>query len=143
MDAITLVIAVLGLVLSVASLVWQTVVWRLAGPIVSVELTDGTLLPLDIRFVCITARNSGRGAVQLDGWGLHRKGSTDRLVIPIPTIPNPPMPHTLEPGHAIDFRFELGALREHFGPVRVSVTGWVSLGTGGEAVSKARVVDLT
>jgi hypothetical protein len=117
MDTTTLVIAVVGLVLSVASLVWQAASFRLSGPRVKVHLREGFRGPLGVmvappsvytdvgraalvrqgyteHVLVIEAVNKGRLAATVNNWSL-RFGN--RAVYENPTDPgNPALPHRLE-----------------------------------------------
>jgi hypothetical protein len=136
-QVITLVIAVLGLLLAVAGLVWQAATWRLAGPVVKVELGEGTVLPTGLKYVSVTARNVGRSDVSITGWGLQQRGDSDVMMIPMPTIPTPTPPVTLAAGHSLDFYFERPALEAHFPMLgSIEVRGFIGLATGKRLYSK-------
>lgn len=138
---IALVIALVGLVLSVISLTWQVLQWRLAGSRVKVEtrlaVGVGGQPPLD-KLIAITARNVGRTAISLTGWGLldvrrdaHVPGHT--MGVPM----NPAMPVRLEPGTAQDFYMPLETTVTQLTEMGVlpaaRLHGFVSLATGKRA----------
>jgi hypothetical protein len=139
-------IAVLGLVLAVASLVWQIITWRLTGSVVKIDLayafTVGGTMESTACF-SITARNLGRLAVAIDSWGLKLPPEGATMVTPNPRPwQGPPVPVTLEAGHSVTWymvRDEIiGELRAHFAP-GVQVRGMVRTGTGEMIVSKRAI----
>jgi hypothetical protein len=67
-------LSIIAIVLSVTSLGWQVISWKLSGPVV--KITANQALPtygpeLGDPHVCVTARNQGRAPVTVNGWGLR------------------------------------------------------------------------
>jgi hypothetical protein len=70
----TFVLSVVAIVLSITSLSWQVVSWKLSGPVV--QITASQALPVYGQsvgdwHVAVTAHNSGRAPVTVNGWGLR------------------------------------------------------------------------
>lgn len=143
-DIVAISIAVLGLVLSTISLTWQVVQWKLAGSRVKVETRLAMGIggqPLYDKLLMITARNVGRTAISLTGWGLlhadrdaHVPGHT--MDVPF----NPAMPVRLEPGTAQDFYMALEPTVRQLTEMGVlpaaRLYGFVSLATGKRAADR-------
>lgn len=120
MDVVTLVIAVVGLILSVASLCWQIAQHRLSGPRVRVELLwggiahdravtgpiQGTLevfrhAGVDTAVVAVKGRNHGRLPIDITGFTVEMDGGGGYS---LPGWqPNPSLPHRLESGSEVTF----------------------------------------
>jgi len=136
LDITTLVIAVIGLVAGVASLGWQVVSWRLTGPVVRVEIGYGIEViagNLGQDIVYVRAINVGRSPVEIEGWGFRLPDG--KTIIDMAPEPGsvPPLPITLDGGHAQEWRMSLRRLvgsRESEGYPPTRVRGMVRLGTG-------------
>ncbi len=93
-----IVISIVALVMSAASLTWQIASWKRSGPVVKV--TANQSLPIfdhgpDDWYVAVTARNSGRAPVTVTGWGLRfPDGQTYNMMRNLPW--SAPLPHRLE-----------------------------------------------
>ena len=92
-----LIVSVVALVFSLASLIWQAWSWYRSGPVVTLKtswaygvggLDGGT-------WVGVTAHNSGRVAAQVTSWGFETPHGS-QLVIPVPLPISKPLPYTLE-----------------------------------------------
>jgi hypothetical protein len=154
MDAVTLAIAVLGLVLSVVSIVWQIAEHRLSGARIKVDLRWGAIGDRGIvsgevgrdlglgqfpglteRVFVVVARNVGRLPVDIAGVAIRFRGdisyrSTERW------IHNPTLPHRLEAGSAMTFYLSHDdvmagvAAAQVIAPGRRTLRGQVELATG-------------
>jgi hypothetical protein len=72
---LTLCLSLVALAVSVGALLWQITSWKRSGPRIRVASTVGYVaadLPLDLGFVAVEARNSGRMATEVEqfGWQL-------------------------------------------------------------------------
>lgn len=163
LQIVTLVIAILGLVVSVIALTWQIVAWRLTGSIVKVELLAGALGrgaavcgPMDsfrpdnlvregfqaMVFV-IRARNVGRIAVDVTHWSVATS-KPDSWQYMLPGFqPNPSLPHRLEAGSSVDFYVPMREVFAAFyaaskvSRVQKRIEGCITLATGQERRSEA------
>jgi hypothetical protein len=118
MDVTTLVIAVFGLVLSLAALCWQAATWHLSGPRVRVEMLVGATngrqygtVPvkegwqkpvedfraqgLGERLLAAKILNVGRQATQVVGYSAGTDTGVKLGVVAAPPG-TPPLPHRLE-----------------------------------------------
>ena len=102
----TLVIAVVGLVLSAIAITVQIVTWRFEGPRVKVEVGFG--FPFRGRgtgdlHLTVTARNLGRAPVEINSWGFDLGKELTGVI----TRSGPGLyaaaPHTLNGGHQAMF----------------------------------------
>jgi hypothetical protein len=136
LDYITLVIAVLGFGLAVASLAWQVVQFILTGSRVKVF----TILeswpektPIGVR-----ARNVGRMGVAVTEVGFEPHGgfkSGDRLWRVI--LNGPLLPHTLEPGQEATWTFNEAEHRAFLVDKEGrDARAYADLATGGRVVAK-------
>ncbi len=147
-DVVTLVLAVLGVVLGVSSLVWQAVTFVLTGARVTVKLLnaavqDGGALtwpvggsggpvppPGSALALGVEVTNSGRTDVDVVSWGLDFGEGI--VLVPGEWWPNAKLPHRLQHGsqrtwftQARDVQSVPNARRKE-----VSVSGFVRLGDG-------------
>ena len=96
------VLAIIAILLSLASLAWQVVSWRRSGAVVSVTATQTLPLygnrnqPGDWH-VDVTARNSGRSPITVNSWGL-RMPNGQTMVMPGNLSWSASLPHRPEPG---------------------------------------------
>ena len=132
---VTAAIAVLGLLLATASLVWQVRTWGLAGSVVQVEIgqsMEDTPNGL-IRVLKVTARNVGRLGIEINEWGLRVDVTPEMNVSPSQKGWGTPLPAKLDPGHSAVWltpSSNILALLEHNGIPDSKVHGFVALGTG-------------
>jgi len=95
-----IVISIVALVVSAASLAWQVASWKRSGPVVKV--TAAQLLPVFDHgpgdwHIAVTARNSGRAPVTVTGWGLRfPDGQTYTMLVNLPW--STPLDHRLDAG---------------------------------------------
>jgi hypothetical protein len=122
MDVVTLVIAVVGLAVSLISLSWQVVEHFLTGHRVTVGLLwggmgNGGVVTAPVRgtldafaqqgftefVVAVRARNRGRLSVDVKGFAVQVTDSISITVGPEPWHVNPSTPHRLEAGSEVTF----------------------------------------
>ena len=68
-----LAIALIGIAIATASLAWQAWTWSHSGVRIRVDTTESIVAGPDrptVSAVAITARNLGRGAAHITGWGV-------------------------------------------------------------------------
>lgn len=144
LNVVTLIIATLGLVLAVVSLVWQVVAWSFTGSriVVQTRYAYGVVeRQLQGKYASITARNVGRTAASITGWGLQLPGD-ESVVSMSPSPMNTPVPVTLEPGHEQSWYLYLPDIQETLrssGGGNVEVPGFVNVGTGRRVLSKEKI----
>jgi len=153
-QVVTLVIAVLGLVVSVVALTWQVVQHRLTGSRVRVELLAGALgkggagtgpieafdqemlarQGLHQPIIAVRALNVGRLPVDVTGWDVK---TGDGFGYTLPGWgPNPSLPYRLEPGAQVTFFCPMAdvlamvAAKEAIGKDDRHLQAAVALGTG-------------
>jgi hypothetical protein len=95
-----LILGIIGAITGVAALAWQIITWRQSGAVVAV--TAHQAFPaygdqLGEPHVNVSARNSGRSLVTVNGWGL-RLPNGRTMVNLNPVLWSSPLPHRLEPG---------------------------------------------
>ena len=155
LDITTLVIAVLGFLVSGISLTWQVLQHVLSGDRVSVELLwggfrEGAVVVGPIHagsldsavsqgftelIFAIRGRNKGRQAVDVTGYQVSIDGG---FSYSLPGWhPNPTPPHRLEAGSSVTFYVPMGdvlatidATREVIGGTKGGLRGTLDLGTG-------------
>lgn len=136
-----LVISVLALVLSVASLTWQIATHHLNGDRVVVQL--GTSIPVGAAGFLpncrsITARNRGRTAVTVTSVAVDvGNGKTAQIGAQLVGALSDPLPHRLEPGASASWAYPITVddeIRRNYRRVRALVC----LGTGRTIYSKRR-----
>jgi hypothetical protein len=141
MEVTTLVIAIIGAVTGVGSLLWQVIMWRQSGPVVTVTATQTIPLYRDHAgdaHVAVTARNTGRSPITVNQWGLQRP---DGYVTWLPqNLPSStPLPHRLEPGTEgnwyVATREIIQSCAEHSGNYQ-ELTAFVGLANGKKVYAK-------
>jgi hypothetical protein len=145
LEIVTLVIAVVGLALSVLALAWHIVSWRLTGSIVKVEVSHGLGVGGSWpRLVGIEAMNVGRTAVSITGWGFRLPDG--RTLWPAAGHPGnwagPPVPITLDPGHSASWQVNAETIRTSLldeGVPDAKLRGFVNLGTGQQRRSRTTI----
>ncbi len=72
-DVVARVLGGLGVLLALASLVWQVISWRLSGSVVKVRASAAILgtLPTTTEAAVVAAVNKGRAPVSVTGWGFE------------------------------------------------------------------------
>lgn len=95
-----LILGIIGAVTGVAALAWQVITWRQSGAVVAVTAHQAFPASGDHPgepLVNVSARNSGRSPVTVNGWGLRLPdGGAMVSVNPMPW--SSPVPHRLDPG---------------------------------------------
>lgn len=139
MDLAALIIAIVGLVIAVASLTWQAVTWFYEGARVKVEVTYGLVTcgpELSDQMVIVTATNVGRSPVGVTGWGFDLGGGKTMIVRePVPGSTD--LPTTLAGGHGAKWFVPLDEVRAGMQRAGVrSAVPIVNLGTGNKAQGK-------
>jgi hypothetical protein len=161
-QVLTLIIAIAGLALSLTALVWQIVSWLYTGSRVKVALSEAVILTprgsMDV--YAIMARNVGRTAVSITGWGLllvpnrpsgsvlRRMASNYRprgnmIVVPNP-VPwqGPRSPYTLDGQHSATWYVLKNDIAQEIDDddrERRHLRGYVNLATGKSPVSRSRI----
>lgn len=143
LDIVTLVIAVAGLSLAVASLGWQVFAWHASGSKVKVETELGILGYPDDRmdsYIGVTVRNVGRTAIDVTSWALALPDGMHLAILEPEPWSGPEPPVRLEPGQAQTWRLLAEKTRnslvlEGYSPDTV-VKGRVTLATGKVLVAK-------
>lgn len=138
-----LVIASIGVLLAVASLIWQAWTWRASGPKVQVDTTNaGVARSKSDGFVgvAVVARNCGRTDTQITGWGVlcryEEPGNDVWFPYPSEEPESDPITLTIAAQHeATWYARNVDLVRAAAGR-RMKVAGYVRLGTGREVVSK-------
>jgi hypothetical protein len=142
MTAAALIVSIIALVLSVASLSWQAYSWSRAGPIVTLRTgwaygvggLDGE------KWIVITAHNSGRGSVQITGWALDTpNGQTIVAVTPGPH--STPLSRPLDGGSEAQWFMAAAAVQSEctrLGTRVEDLLARVTLGSGKAAVARHR-----
>lgn len=100
MAVAALILGIVGALTGVAALAWQVLTWRQGGAVVTV--TAFQAFPtygdqLGEPHVNVTARNSGRSPVTVNGFGLQLPDGRTMVVSSLPSWSSP-VPHRLEPG---------------------------------------------
>ncbi len=133
-DAVTLVLAILGFVLSVASLLWQFVSWRLSGPRVRVEMRVGATNGQRIGTVPVNASwresldfmakqdnllsrvlvakivNSGRQSTSVVNYSAAIDDAGMQVGVLAAPFGSPPLPHRLEAESQVSYYLDLNDL---------------------------------
>jgi hypothetical protein len=102
--SVTFILSVVAIVLSVTSLGWQVMSWRLSGAVVKVSC-ELAIHPGDVAaeaaaqpwYLRMTACNRGRSPVTVSEWGLRLPNGTDTGVRPDSRWSSP-LSYRLEPG---------------------------------------------
>lgn len=141
---LTLVIALLALLLSVASLVWQMLSWRYTGSFVKVDnhakfvvLPSG---PPHGYLVSVTARNVGRAAVTVTGMAFKLKTGESLMSLLPEYWQGPATPHRLEAGDEVRWYAQHEKLLDGITgkPDEAEVVAEVFLATGKKATAGGR-----
>jgi hypothetical protein len=100
MAVAALILGIIGAVTGVAALGWQVITWRRSGAVISVTAFQAFPTYADRMgeaHVNVSARNSGRSPVTVNGWGL-RLPDGRAMVVANPAPWSSALPHRLEPG---------------------------------------------
>ena len=136
MDTVTFIIAVVGLVLSIANLAWNIRTWLYKGARVKVEAARAFGLGENELYgdmLVIRARNVGRGKTSVTGWGLelpngsHMPGHAVRLDVN-KAVPCPLEGQHTENWYLIPKEIDKALLREGRGATKL--VPFVELGNG-------------
>lgn len=95
-----LILGIIGAVTGAAALAWQVITWRQSGAVVAVTACQAFPVSGDHageQLVNVSARNSGRSPVTVNGWGL-RVPDGEAMVSFNPVQGSSPLPLRLEPG---------------------------------------------
>jgi hypothetical protein len=92
-------LSIIAIVMSAASLGWQVITWQKGGPVV--DVTVSTSMPtygdrVGDPHVTVTAMNTGRSPVTVNGWGLRCPDGQNMVMINNLAW-STPLPHRLEP----------------------------------------------
>ena len=162
MDGVTLALAIVGVVLSIASLAWQAVTFTLSGYRVKVTLLYGGLNPVQgtlmwnistrskdtglgdnfVAIVVVQATNTGRGDIDIMEWGLRLN---DEGSLSNPSDLNVAVPLRLR--HGSQQNWFIGddgvqaAVDALVRPGPVKVEGFVRLGNGKTKRSKPYIME--
>jgi hypothetical protein len=111
-DAVTLVIAVVGLILGLTSFVWQCISWSREGPKLRVTTSLGFALGAvpGEHFRIVTVVNVGRSPVEITGWGFELP-TKETMVVLNPEPMSTRLPNTLNGGHQAVFHALIEELR--------------------------------
>lgn len=138
-----LVVAIAGVVLAAASLLWQAFTWRQSGPQVVVHASHGGIYRDEEggrRTVVVHAVNKGRFPAQVLGWAIVFE---DGVIFQFPSaLPeSSPTPLTLAPQHQATWYADWGDIRKTTkDPSMIRyVRGQVWLGTGETVTSKEQI----
>lgn len=143
---LTSVVAWIGALAGVASLIWQIVTWREAAHNVKVKRSQSRVTFSDGSFsedlVCVSARNVGAAAVTVTNWGITMGSQADNLTVLNPFPTSTPLPHRLESGAEMSLFVPavdpINARDERGVPFR-EMRGWVGLATGKKVYAKRGV----
>jgi hypothetical protein len=95
-----LILGIIGSITGVAALAWQVITWRQSGAVVAVTARQAFPVyggHVSEQHVNVSARNSGRSPVTVNGWGL-RLPNGEAMVSFNPAPGSSPLPYRLEPG---------------------------------------------
>lgn len=95
MEGVTLALAILGVVLAVASLAWQAWSWQHSGPVVKVRGTSSFLTTSSELWLHVEATNTGRAPCTVEAWGVLVPPD-GQIVQPNPWPISAPLPYRLE-----------------------------------------------
>lgn len=145
---VTFVIALAGLLLSLANTMWAVFAWRRSGPVVRVSGYRSVLVPSDRPQLTLSARNIGREPVQVTmiAWtatpppGRMRRlwyrlspsestSSKGSWIVPTPEHTTAGYPRVLEPGHSESWVIPREDITDHV-PDAKQFYPLVTLGTG-------------
>ncbi len=142
-----IVISIVALVVSAASLTWQVVSWKRSGPVVRVTANQSLPIfdhgPGDAH-VAVTARNSGRAPVTVTGWGLRfPDGQTFVVMHELPW--STPLHHRLDAGAEGSWMVSTQEVKRECaarGVRHQDLTAFVRLGNGRTADARQRGIGL-
>lgn len=100
MAAAALILGIIGTFTGVAALAWQVIVWRRSGAVVAVTAFQAFPTYGDRvgePHVNVSARNTGRSPVTVNGWGL-RLPDGQTMIVTNPASWSSPLHYRLEPG---------------------------------------------
>lgn len=91
-----LILGIIGALTGMAALAWQVITWRQSGAVVTVTACQA--LPSQGEpYVNVSARNTGRSPVTVNGWGLRLPDGWTMVALN-PASWSSQLPHRLEPG---------------------------------------------
>ncbi|MGI5211508.1 hypothetical protein [Plantactinospora sp. CA-290183] len=97
--SIPVLLSIIAIDMSAASLLWQVVSWKRSGPVVTVTAVQA-LVTVDMSgqwFTSVTARNTGRSPITVTGWEFRMPGGGS--VVSTRTVRwSTPLPYRLEAG---------------------------------------------
>jgi hypothetical protein len=134
-----------GAFAGVGALLWQVVTWRRSSHNVRVANSRAWFTypngRMGEQLVCITAYNTGSGAVTLTGWGVEI-GKQNAIMVQ-PLVGSTPLPHRLDSGAEANFHMPADAIREYHerdGIDYRDMRPWVQLATGKKVYSRKRLL---
>ncbi|XPP25656.1 MAG: hypothetical protein ACNYNX_08385 [Leucobacter sp.] len=139
LSSLTDVVAWVGAIVAVASLIWQIATWRKMTHRVKVSRSTAYLIGepsgVDRPMLQVTAKNIGTMSVTIQSWGVSA-GKKQGNFVPIKQIyPSETLPHQLVPGSAASFflpRHEVEAYASEQGVAEDQLRCWVRLAIGKE-----------
>lgn len=146
-----LIVATVGALTGIVSLMWQVTTRRRGAHNVRVTVGSSLLAYGDGSvsdwLICVTAANVGAAPVTVNGWGFALPGKRGAVRQTRPLTGSTPLPHRLEPGTSMSLFMQPaqlhGTLAEQDPPVAGrKVRAFVALGTGQEARAKRRGVPM-
>lgn len=145
-----IVISVIALMLSLASLSWQAWSWSRSGPVLRVKATNiiadsGRTNAYGIaepdHYVEVTVINHGRAAASVTTWGIEMPDKTNLFVTrPLPFSQR--LPARVEPHGSLSLHIEAEELRKHSAQHKVpfeAMRPWVKAATGRQVYAKTGV----
>lgn len=144
------ILSVLALVLSLASLGWQAWTWLRSGPVLLVEVSNiitdagstsayGAGTPE--HYVQVTVVNRGRAAATINTWGIETPGGKNIFVVqPLPFSDR--LPARVEPHSSLSVHILADAIRQHAAEHRIplkAMRAWVRPATGKQVYAKRSV----
>jgi hypothetical protein len=132
------IVSLLALVLSVASLSWQAWSWYHSGPVLRVKTADfwtdagNPESQVPDHYVAITITNHGRAAATAQAWGIEDP-SGESLTVPSPWPFSDALPARVEPHASASFYVRGATLEDHSEELGVpykKLRPWVQLATG-------------
>jgi hypothetical protein len=142
------VISVIALMLSLASLSWQAWSWLRSGPVLRVQVTN--ILADSGRtsaygnselenYVEVTVINHGRAAATINTWGIRMPSGENMFVIQ-PIYFSERLPARVEPHASLSLHVEADELRKHsarHGIPFKAMRPWVQSATGKKVYAKS------
>lgn len=142
LSVISLIVAVIGALTGITSLVWQIVTRTRGAHRVVVRANPNMMLFTGSSsygpFVQIEVINRGAAAVQIQSWSiLLPSGTALMIAIPESFPPSPALPYMLHPGSSVSFYSRASALEEAMEPRDLPKARAVAvLGTGQQIIGK-------